>query len=107
MSVLTIEKPTVSVVPQLAISDDIEACGYVNRWLHRELGTAIHAGQATFDPVTFYWHVEVELAYVTTGPIGVVGDVYLHAATGQFAGCPQIEDFRQRAEILADAHGME
>jgi hypothetical protein len=51
--------------------------------------------------------VPIELAYGATGPLGVVGDVYVHAATGDFAGRPNAEEFRQRAEALASAHGIE
>jgi len=100
------ETPT-TVVPQFAVPTAQAALAAVNRWLHRELGTAVHAAAATFDPATFYWHVSIELAYGATGPLGQVGDVYLHAATGAFAGAPQAEDFRQRAEALAAAHGIE
>jgi hypothetical protein len=97
----------VSVVPQFTVATAPAAIAYVNRWLHQQAGTSLHAAAATFDPVTFYWHVPVELAYGATGPLGQVGDVYLHAATGQFAGHPQVELFEQRAEALAAAHGIE
>ena len=49
----------------------------------------------------------IELAYGITGPLGVVGDVYLQAASGAFAGHPNAEEFRQRAEALAIAHEIE
>jgi hypothetical protein len=97
----------VAVTPQFAVPTAHEAIARVNRWLHREIGIAIHAAGAAFDPVTFYWHVPIELAYGATGPLGVVGDVYIHAATGDFAGRPNTEEFRQRAEALAIAHGIE
>jgi len=67
----------------------------------------VSCATATFDPTTFYWHITIELAYGTTGPLGQVGDVYLHAATGAFAGAPQAEEFRQRAEALAAVYGIE
>lgn len=95
------------VEPTFTIPTAREAVARVNRWLHRDLGTALHAVLATFDPATFYWHVPIELAYGTSGPLGVVGDVYVHAATGDFAGQPTTEEFRQRAEALASAHGIE
>jgi hypothetical protein len=97
----------VSVAPQLTVPTAEAAIAHVNRWLHQRVGTALHAAAAIFDPITFYWHVPVELAYGATGPLGQVGDVYLHAATGQFAGHPQAELFQQRAEALAIAHGIE
>jgi hypothetical protein len=93
--------------PQLTVPTAATAIAHVNRWLHQQVGTALHAASATFDPITFYWHVPVELAYGATGPLGQVGDVYVHAATGQFAGHPNAELFQQRAEALADAHGIE
>jgi len=97
----------IAVMPQFAVPTAHEAVAHVNSWLHRTIGTAVHAAGATFDPMTFYWHVPIELAYGATGPLGVVGDVYIHAATGDFAGRPQAEAFRQRAEALAIAHGIE
>ena len=97
----------VSVAPQLTVPTAQAAIAHVNRWLHQQVGTALHAASATFDPATFYWHVPVELAYGATGPLGQVGDVYLHAATGQFAGRPPIEEFQQRAEALAAARGID
>lgn len=97
----------VSVTPQLTVPTAQDALSRVNRWLHREIGTAVHAATANFDPVTFYWHVSIELAYGSTGPLRTVGDVYLHAASGDFAGRPSVEDFRQRAEAVAAAHGIE
>ena len=97
----------IAVTPTFAIPTAHEAVARVNRWLHRDLGTAVHAASATFDPATFYWHVPIELAYGASGPLGVVGDVYVHAATGDFAGRPTTEEFRQRAEALAVAHGIE
>lgn len=97
----------ISVGPQLTVPTAQAAIAHVNRWLHQQAGTALHAASATFDPATFYWHVPVELAYGATGPLGQVGDVYLHAATGQFAGHPEAELFQQRAEALAVAHRIE
>jgi len=106
MSVDTIEME-VAVTPQLTVPTAQDAMARVNRWLHRELGTAVHVAAATFDPATFYWHLQIELAYGTTGPLGAVGDVYLHAATGDFAGRPNPEVFRKRAEALAAVNGIE
>jgi len=106
MSVNAIETEA-AVTPQLTVPTAQDALARVNRWLHREIGTAVHAAMATFDPATFYWHAPIELAYGSTGPLGVVGDVYPHAASGDFAGRPNAEEFRQRAEALAAAHGIE
>lgn len=92
--------------PQLAAPTAHDAIAAVNRWLHREVGLAVHATIATFDPETFYWRLPIELAYAATGSLGVVGDVYLHAATGVLAGSPDPADFRQRAEALAAANGI-
>lgn len=96
----------IAVTPTFAIPTAHEAVARVNRRLHRDLGTAVHAASATFDPATFYWHVPIELAYGARGPLGVVGDVYVHAAPGDFAGRPNAEEFRRRAEALAVAHGI-
>lgn len=99
--------PNIAVTPTFTIPTAHEAVARGNRWLHRDIGTAVHAASATFDPATFYWHVRIELAYGASGPLGVVGDVYVHAATGDFAGRPNAEEFRQRVEDLAVAHGIE
>lgn len=93
----------VLTTPQLAVPAANDAIEIVNRWLHREVGMAVHAVTATFDPTTFYWHLPIELAYATHGTLGVVGDVYLHAATGAFAGQPSPDEFIRRAETLAVA----
>lgn len=69
--------------------------------------TFVHEAAAIFDPATLYWHVPIELAYGATGPLGAGGDVYVRAATGDFAGRPAAEEFRQRAEALASARGIE
>ena len=39
--------------------------------------------------------------------LGVVGDVYLHAATGTFVGRPSAADLIRRAEGLAAAYGID
>jgi hypothetical protein len=94
-------------MPQLAIPAANDALEIVNRWLHPEVGMALHAVTATFDPATFCWHLPIELAYATHGTLGVVGDVYLHAATGAVVGRPSPEELVQRAEALAAAHGID
>jgi hypothetical protein len=93
--------------PQLAVPTADDAIETVNRWLHRDVGMALHATTARFDPTTFYWHLPIELAYATHGTLGVVGDVYIHAATGAFAGRPEIEDLIRRAEALAANCGID
>src|SRR5881296_1746351 len=62
---------------------------------------------ASFNSVTFCWHLPIQLAYGSTGPLGVIGDVYLHAATGAFIGAPDAAELQRRAENLAAAHGIE
>lgn len=97
----------VMTAPQLAVPTAEDAIAVVNRWLHREVGLAVHVTTATFDPDTFFWHLPIELAYASTGTLGVVGDVYLHAATGAIAGSPDAVEFRRRADALAAASGIE
>jgi len=93
-------------VPQLAVPTASAAMVLVNRWLHREVGMAVHATVAYFDATTFCWHLPIELAYATHGTLGVVGDVYLHAATGAFVGRPSAEELIRRAEGLAAVCGI-
>lgn len=93
--------------PQLSIPTAEDAIEAVNRWLHREVGMAVHATTARFDQSTFYWHLPIELAYASRGTLGVVGDVYIHAATGEFAGHPDAEELIRRAEALAAACGID
>jgi hypothetical protein len=66
----------------------------------------IHVTQATFNPLTFCWHLPVRLSYPDRGTIGVIGDVFIHAASGEFVGLPDPHDLLQRAESLAEAHGL-
>ena len=94
-------------VPQLVVPPVSEAMALVNRWLHREVGMAVHTTVAHFDATTFCWHLPIELAYATHGTLGVVGDVYLHAATGSFMGRPSAEELIRRAEVLAAACGID
>ncbi|HXG68963.1 MAG TPA: hypothetical protein VNO70_27940 [Blastocatellia bacterium] len=94
-------------VPHLAVPTADDAIEVVNRWLHREVGMAVHATTARFDQTTFYWHLPIELAYAAHGTLGVVGDVYIHAATGDFAGRPDAEELIRRAESLAAACGID
>ncbi|MBI4752241.1 MAG: hypothetical protein HY774_27450 [Acidobacteria bacterium] len=95
------------VQPQLAIPTEKEALSFVNRWLHRKIGMALHSTKATFDPVSFYWHLPVELAYPDRGTIGTIGDLYLQAITGSFAGIPDPEELKNRAESLSTLQGIE
>lgn len=95
-----------SPIPKLIAETEGDAIAIVNRWLHRDVGMALNVSSATFHPETFCWHLPIYLAYGATGPQGVVGDVYLHAATGEFVGVPEIEDLQQRADALAIAHGI-
>ena len=58
----------------------------VNRWLHREVGMALNVENAAFNPDSYCWHLPIHLAYGSTGSLGIVADVYLHAATGALLG---------------------
>ncbi len=93
-------------LPQLAVATAEEAIALVHRWLHREVGMALNVSCATFNPETFCWHLPIHLAYGATGSLGIVGDVYVHAATGVFMGAPEVTNLQHRAEALAAAHGI-
>lgn len=75
--------------------------------MHKEIGMALHATTAQFNMATFCWHIPIELAYPSKGKLGVIGDIYLHAATGEFVGLPEAEDLRERAESLAKSFGIQ
>jgi hypothetical protein len=94
-------------IPQLAVPLEEDAIAEVNRWLHREVGFALNTSSATFNSTTYCWHLPIHLAYGATGSLGIVGDVYLHAATGEFVGAPEATELQRRAEALAAAHGIE
>lgn len=100
------EQVAVATSPELAVPTAERAISIVNRWLHTDVGFFIHVSRAVFNAKTYCWHLPVELAYPTTGPLGVVGDVYLQAATGQFIGRPGAEELQQRAIALAKARGF-
>ena len=93
-------------LPQLAAATEEEAVALVNRLLHHEVGMALNVSSATFNPETFCWHLPIHLAYGATGSLGIVGDVYLHAATGAFLGAPEAADLQRRADALATVHGI-
>jgi len=95
-----------TITPRLSAATEEDSIAVVNRWLHSEVGMALNVSSATFDAETFCWHLPVYLAYGSTGRLGVVGDVYLHAATGAFVGAPTPKDLQQRAAALAEAHGI-
>ncbi len=69
----------VQTKPQIVIPTEVEAIATANPWLHREIGMALHVTTAIFDPMLYYWHLPVELAYPDKGTLGVIGDLYLHA----------------------------
>ena len=95
-----------AVIPRLSIETVEDAIAKVNGWLHAEVGLALNVDTAEFDAKTFCWHLPVNLAYGATGRLGTVGDVYLHAATGEFVGAPTVAELQSRAEELAEAHGI-
>lgn len=96
----------ISSRPQLSAATEEEAMALVNRWLHREVGMALNVESASFNPDTFCWHLPIHLAYGATGSLGIVGDIYLHAATGAFTGAPSATELRRRADALAATHGI-
>ncbi|MGH9844465.1 MAG: hypothetical protein ACREEM_37565 [Blastocatellia bacterium] len=105
MSVISVANE-IAVRPQLLAATEENAIAIVNRWLHREVGMALNVESATFDPVIFCWHLPIHLAYGMTGSLGIVGDVYLHAATGALHGALSAAELRRRADALAAAHGI-
>ncbi|NUM78691.1 hypothetical protein HUU40_30405 [candidate division KSB1 bacterium] len=86
--------------PFLKLPDASAAREEVGRWLLQEIGTGAYPGEATFLAESFTWHVPVWLSYAEKSQIGVLADVYLHAATGAFLGRPTREDLIRRAESL-------
>jgi hypothetical protein len=97
----------VQTKPQIVIPTEVEAIATANRWLHQEIGMALHVTSATFDPVSTYWRLPVEMAYPDKGTLGVIGDLFLHAMTGTFGGSPDPNEFRRRADTLATLYGIE
>jgi hypothetical protein len=105
MQEISVNKTT-AIIPHLAIETEENAIAAVNRWLHREVGLALNVSSAVFNLETFCWHLPIHLAFGETGSLGIVGDVYIHAATGEFVGAPSPEELQQRADALAEAHGV-
>jgi hypothetical protein len=89
-----------SAMPLLRLPDASSAREIVGRWLLKEIGTAAYPGDATFQPESFTWHVPIWLSYAEKIQIGILADVYLHAATGIFLGRPSREDLIHRAKAL-------
>lgn len=100
------EQVAVAALPELAVPDAERAISIVNGWLHTEVGTAVNVSRAYFNATTYCWHLPVQLAYPDTGPVGMIGDIYLRADTGRFIGRPGAGELRQRAIALAKAHGL-
>ena len=92
--------------PQLSMPTAKDAVGFVNRWLRDEVGSTVHVTNAVFKPESFHWHLPVELSYPNIGTLGVIGDIYLSAATGELFGPPSPEELRKRASDLASANGI-
>lgn len=105
MSVVTVANET-RARPHLLAATEEEAMMLVNRWLHREVGMALNVESATFDPESFCWHLPIHLAYGATGSLGIIADVYLHAASGRLLGAPSVAELCCRAEERATAHGI-
>ena len=102
--IITQEQP--DATPHLKAANAEDAIAIVNRWLHREVGMALNVSSATFNPATFCWHLPIHLAYGSTGSLGIIGDVYLHAATGEFMGAPEVSELQRRAEALVAARSI-
>jgi len=98
---ITIEQNT----PALCLPDAASAREAVRCWLLREIGTAVYPGDAKFLTESFTWHVPVWLSYAEQTRIGVLADIYLHAATGAFVGRPSREDLIHRAAALLEKMG--
>ena len=107
--IVTNDQPTAS--PQLAVPTQEEAIAIVNRWLHREVGLALNVSTASFNSVTFCWHLPIQLAYGSTGLLGVIGGVYLRCLSARgdrpLTGAPDAAELQRWAEDLAAAHGIE
>ena len=93
--------------PRIVIPTEVEAIAAANRWLHQEVGMALRVTTATYDPVSYYWRLPVELAYPDKGTLGVIGDLHLYAVTGTFGGSTDPNEFRRRADSLVTLHGIE
>ncbi len=99
--IISEEPATISqTMPLLRLSDNVSAREAVGQWLLGEIGPTAYPGNATFQPESFTWHVPVWLSYVEQARIGILADVYLHAATGIFLGRPSREDLSRRAGTL-------
>ncbi|MDZ7291509.1 MAG: hypothetical protein ONB44_19355 [candidate division KSB1 bacterium] len=104
--VLTDQSKEISqTTPTLRLPDASSAREAVGRWLLREIGTGVYPGEATFLPDSFTWHVPVWLSYPEKTQIGVLADIYLHAASGAFMGRPSREELIHRAEVLLKKMG--
>lgn len=100
------EQAALALLPELNIWRADEVISRVNRWLHSRLTMFIHVSQATFDPLTYCWHLPVHLAFPSTGSIGVVGDIYLHAVSEELISIPDTATMQANALALVKLHGM-
>jgi hypothetical protein len=100
------EQAALALLPELNIWRADEAISRANRWLQSRLTMFIHVSQATFDPLTYCWHLPVHLAFADTGSIGIVGDIYLHAVSEQLISIPDTATMQANALALVKLHGM-
>ncbi len=102
----TNEQVALALLPELNVWKADQAILRVNRWLHGRLTMFIHVSQARFDPLTYCWHLPVQLAFAQTGPIGVVGDVYLHAVSEELISIPDTAAMEANALALIKLHEL-
>jgi hypothetical protein len=77
-----------------------QAVATVNEWLVCHLGDRFLAGTPVHDGEADLWRVPVLYVYPNQGPLGVVGEIALDAATGELQTQPAIEEVKQRAMKL-------
>ncbi len=75
-----------------------------NHFLSETLPDRFTADQAERDQNTGIWHVPVILAYPFVGSIGQVGEILIHAETGQVVSHTTFDEMNARARKLYEDH---
>ena len=92
-------------IPRIAVPTARRATAIVSRWLRSEVSPLLLAGRATYNPVTYCWHIPIQIVGSAGKTRYEIGDAYLQAYTGDLVGRPAPEQLRLRATSLASIYG--
>lgn len=75
-----------------------------NEWLICYVGDRFLAGTPQLDAAVEVWHIPLLYLYPGQGALGEVGEMTVDAISGAIKNCPTIEQIKQQAMLLYQAH---